>query len=179
MPRGRCSPSDVEVAQNIAFGIIAAVMIVGGDPRRHHQQRRARRAVRWWSCWPASAAQYLLLAAEFVAVTQILVYIGAVIVLFLFGIMLTRAPIGRDARPRQRAALGIGVAVALVLLGVLAYVLIDGFARADARPSTVAGPDHGAGHRLDLRDLPGAVRGRCRSLLLAALIGAIVLARKD
>ena len=38
-----------------------------------------------------AAAQYMLLAAEFVAVTQVLVYIGAVMVLFLFGIMLTRA----------------------------------------------------------------------------------------
>ena len=34
--------------------------------------------------------QYILLAAEFVAVTQVLVYIGAVMVLFLFGVMLTR-----------------------------------------------------------------------------------------
>ena len=50
------------------------------------------------------AAQYILLAAEFVAITQVLVYIGAIVVLFLFGIMLTRAPIGQDARPRQRAA---------------------------------------------------------------------------
>ena len=37
------------------------------------------------------AAQYILAAAEFVAVSQVLVYIGAVMVLFLFGIMLTRA----------------------------------------------------------------------------------------
>ena len=41
-----------------------------------------------------SAAQFMLLGAEFVGVTQILVYIGAIVVLFLFGIMLTRAPIG-------------------------------------------------------------------------------------
>src|SRR6476659_5339807 len=39
-----------------------------------------------------AAAQYILLGAEFVAWVQVLVYIGAVIVLFLFGIMLTRAP---------------------------------------------------------------------------------------
>ena len=44
-----------------------------------------------------AAAQFILLAAEFVAVTQVLVYIGAIVVLFLFGIMLTRAPIGGDA----------------------------------------------------------------------------------
>ena len=40
------------------------------------------------------AAQYVLASAEFVAVTQVLVYIGAVMVLFLFGVMLTRARIG-------------------------------------------------------------------------------------
>src|SRR5712691_1189512 len=39
-----------------------------------------------------AAAQYILLIAEFVAWVQVLIYIGAVIVLFLFGIMLTRAP---------------------------------------------------------------------------------------
>ena len=37
---------------------------------------------------------YLLLQAEFVAITQFLVYIGAIVVLFLFGIMLTQAPLG-------------------------------------------------------------------------------------
>jgi ferredoxin len=41
------------------------------------------------------AAQYILLGAEFVAVTQVLVYIGAIMVLFLFGIMLTRASSAR------------------------------------------------------------------------------------
>ena len=41
------------------------------------------------------AAQYVLLAAEFVASAQVLVYIGAIIVLLLFGVMLTRAKIGR------------------------------------------------------------------------------------
>ncbi|MFM7879077.1 MAG: NADH-quinone oxidoreductase subunit J, partial [Acidimicrobiaceae bacterium] len=41
-----------------------------------------------------AAGQYILLAAEFVAITQVLVYIGAVMVLFLFGTMLTRARIG-------------------------------------------------------------------------------------
>ena len=39
-----------------------------------------------------AAAQYILLAAEFVAWVQVLIYIGAIVILFLFGIMLTRAP---------------------------------------------------------------------------------------
>ncbi len=43
-----------------------------------------------------SAAQYILLLAEFVAWVQVLIYIGAIVVLFLFGIMLTRAKLGDD-----------------------------------------------------------------------------------
>ena len=42
-----------------------------------------------------AAAQYILLVAEFVAWVQVLIYIGAVIILFLFGIMLDA---GTDAR---------------------------------------------------------------------------------
>ena len=39
------------------------------------------------------AAQYFLLGAEFIGTAQILIYLGAIVVLFLFGIMLTRAPL--------------------------------------------------------------------------------------
>ncbi len=42
----------------------------------------------------ALAGGYLVLTAEFVAWVQVLIYVGAIIVLLLFGIMLTRAPIG-------------------------------------------------------------------------------------
>ncbi|HJQ78260.1 MAG TPA: NADH-quinone oxidoreductase subunit J, partial [Acidimicrobiia bacterium] len=43
-----------------------------------------------------TAGLFLLLSAEFVAWVLVLVYIGAVVVLFLFGIMITRAPTGVD-----------------------------------------------------------------------------------
>ncbi len=42
------------------------------------------------SCFISVAALYIMLSAEFVAIIQILVYVGAVIVVILFGIMLTR-----------------------------------------------------------------------------------------
>ena len=48
----------------------------------------------------------MLLGAEFVGVTQVLVYIGAIVVLFLFGIMLTRAPIGREVNLTADVAAG-------------------------------------------------------------------------
>src|SRR5215217_5194441 len=73
-----------------------------------------------------AAALYLLLAAEFVAVTQILIYIRAVTVLFLFGTMLTRARIGREG-DLDNPYRPVGVLVALLLAGTLGYVLIDTF----------------------------------------------------
>ena len=53
----------------------------------------------WWSRLGAIAGSYLVLTAEFVAWVQVLVYVGAVVVLLLFGLMLTRAPIGASRRP--------------------------------------------------------------------------------
>src|SRR6478672_11084031 len=47
-------------------------------------------------CFGALAGCYLVLTAEFVAWVQVLIYIGAIVVLMLFGAMLTRAPIGRQ-----------------------------------------------------------------------------------
>ena len=102
-------------------------------------------------------ASFLLLGAEFVGITQILVYIGAIVVLFLFGIMLTRAPIGADPKVNNRYWY-VGLVVALPLLGVLGYVLIDAFdddraprARRCRRTAEV--------ERLDLLDVPHPVRG--------------------
>ena len=120
---------------------------------------------------------YLLLGAEFVAWVQILIYVGAIVILFLFGLMLTKAPIGRDTLDNQQRWLG-----ALVGVGVFAGLV---FLIQEAYP--------GAGRR-GVRDVPGHDRrwsARRSSatyvlpfeavsfLLLAALIGAIVLARKD
>ena len=121
------------------------------------------------------AAQYVLLQAEFLGIVQVLIYIGAVIVLFLFGIMLTRAPMRKSAEydNDQRVLAGL---VSLLIFGVLAYLLADEF----------------SGEKLDLvtpTPTTAIADSIFRSyvvafeavsmLLLAALIGAIVLARRD
>ncbi|MFM8903063.1 MAG: NADH-quinone oxidoreductase subunit J, partial [Actinomycetota bacterium] len=83
------------IAQNIGFWIIAATMVVAA--LRVVTTNNVVHAALWLVVVLAGAGgQYILLAAEFVAVTQVLVYIGAVMVLFLFGTMLTRARIGTD-----------------------------------------------------------------------------------
>ena len=85
--------ADLLVAQNIGFAIIAAIMVIGA--LRVVTTSNVVHAALWLVVVLAgAAAQYVLLAAEFVAITQVLVYIGAVMVLFLFGTMLTRARIG-------------------------------------------------------------------------------------
>ena len=74
----------------------------------------------------AVAGCYLLLSAEFVAWVQVLIYVGAVVVLLLFGLMLTKAPIGvsldLDGPPLQRAAAAV-VAVGLAAVVCVAAVL--------------------------------------------------------
>ena len=92
---------DINVALNVGFGIIAFMMIFAA--LCVVTTKNVVHAALWLVLVLAGvAAQYILAAAEFVAVSQVLVYIGAVMVLFLFGIMLTRAQIGRESGLNNR-----------------------------------------------------------------------------
>ncbi|MFE9885311.1 NADH-quinone oxidoreductase subunit J [Streptomyces scopuliridis] len=122
------------------------------------------------------AVEYLLLTAEFIAWVQVLIYLGSVVVLLLFGLMLTKAPIGRspDADSGNRP---VALAVAVVAAVSLVWVVVDAF-----RTTWIDldGPAQGStevtGHFL-FRNwvLPFEALS---VLLLAALVGAIVLSRK-
>ena len=107
-----------------------------------------------------------------------LIYVGAVVVLLLYGLMLTRAPIGRsddlDAGLGQRVLAGV---VAGATAGVLVTVLLSAFADAYVRLPAEGGDGEGLGSAL-FRTwvLPFEVLS---VLLLAALVGAIVLSRRD
>jgi NADH-quinone oxidoreductase subunit J len=163
------------VAQNIGFGVIAALMIVGA--LRVVTTSNVVHAALWLVVVLAgAAAQYVLLAAEFVAVTQVLVYIGAVMVLFLFGTMLTRAKIGSETDLNNKNW-KLGIPVALFLLGTLAYVLIDTFRDEQLPTDAVA---------VNISSVSDSIFQpyllpfwALSFVLLAAAIGAIVLARKD
>jgi|CXWL01.1.fsa_nt_gi NADH-quinone oxidoreductase subunit J len=172
--------SDIEVAQTIGFGVIAALMIAGAL-NVVLSKNVVHAALSLVMVMAGAAAQYLLLAAEFVAVTQVLVYIGAVMVLFLFGVMLTRAKLGKDTDLDNDKGWALGLPISLLLLGVMSYVLIDGFE--DTKISG-SGEEHiGDTANVLLSDrifssyaLPFWALS---FVLLAAVIGAIVLARKD
>jgi NADH-quinone oxidoreductase subunit J len=127
-------------------------------------------------CFGALAGCYLVLTAEFVAWVQVLIYVGAIVVLLLFGIMLTRAPIGRtaDLDSRNRPA---AVIVAIATAAVLVTVVVEGFHTAYAPLEAGGGSAKELGSSI-FRNwvLPFEVLS---ILLLAALIGAIVLSRTD
>jgi NADH-quinone oxidoreductase subunit J len=163
------------VAQNIFFSVMAATMI--GSALKVVTTRNVVHAALWLILVLAGAAgQFLLLGAEFVGVTQVLVYIGAVIVLFLFGIMLTKASMGDDddvnLANRPTAA-----AVGLLLLGIMSYATVD-FWRGKELPRNRA--PQTAEQVSDSIFSDFIVPFEATSvLLLAALIGAIVVARKE
>jgi NADH-quinone oxidoreductase subunit J len=116
-----------------------------------------------------------VLTAEFLAWVQVLIYIGAVVVLMLFGAMLTRAPIGpvQDLDSGNRIVAAVAGLATAGLLGTLVLAAFKG-AYVD-----VHGAEVGDGHVIGVAlfryfVLPFEVAS---VLLLAALVGAIVLTR--
>ncbi|MBL1102691.1 NADH-quinone oxidoreductase subunit J [Streptomyces sp. 205] len=122
------------------------------------------------------AVEYLLLTAEFIAWVQVLIYVGSVVVLLLFGLMLTKAPIGRspDADSGNRPA---ALAVAIAAAAALVWVVVDAFRTTwidldkGVQGATAVTGDSLFRHWV----LPFEALS---VLLLAALVGAIVLSRK-
>ena len=124
----------------------------------------------------AVGVTFLLLGAEFIGWVQILIYVGAIVILFLFGLMLTKAPIGRDTLDNQSR--GLGAVVALLVFVGLVGLINAAFPFGDAvAPPAAPGASATIGEAL-FTDyvLPFEA---VSFVLLAALIGAIVLARKD
>ena len=165
---------------SVFFYLIAAVM-VGAALVVATSRNVVRAALALIVVFAGVAAQFILLAAEFVAVTQVLVYIGAIMVLMLFGIMLTRARIGRDVDATNDHWWS-GVITALLLVGVMAYALVDYYGGdklpADREINSIAGSNTAKGSDSIFAQylIPFEV---VSVLLLAALVGAIVIARKD
>lgn len=125
----------------------------------------------------ALAGCYLVLGAEVVALVQVLVYVGAIVVLVLFALMLTRAPIGRsndlDAPWPQRV---LAAVVGLATAGLLGAVLLTAIGT-----RTIEVDAERAASQPLARSLFGSwvLPFEVLSLLLlAALVGALVLSRE-
>ena len=164
--RGRCSCCSALVAVGSALLVVTTRHLV--------------HAALWLVVTLGALAGLLpVLAAEFVAWVQVLIYVGAVVVLLLFALMLTRAPIGRAAttstgRPAGAGRAGRGRPSGVLLVGDRRRRLPR---RAD-RPRH--GPSSAPPRRLGASAVPTWVLPFevLSVLLLAALVGAIVLSRR-
>jgi len=155
-----------------AFGLLAAAAAVLAVTSRH-----VVHAALWLVVALGSlAGVYLTLGAEIVALVQLLVYVGAVVVLVLFALMLTRAPIGiRDdlvaGRAQRLAAAVAGLATAALVGGVLLVAVSD----RTVQPDETRGRAQPVGEALFAGwALPFELLSL---LLLAALVGALVVSK--
>ncbi len=123
------------------------------------------------------AALYLLLGAEFVAAVQVIIYAGAIMVLFIFVIMLLNA--GTEEKTgHSRVAVIFGYPAVAVLAGILAWMLVRSSRNAPGvQLGAFVGTTKDIAHLL-FRDflLPFEVTS---VLILIAIMGAVVLARRE
>jgi NADH-quinone oxidoreductase subunit J len=160
---------------DLVLGLLAAVSVGAGVLVVTSQQ--VVHAALWLVVSLAALAGcYVVLTAELVAWVQVLVYVGAVVVLMLFAVMLTRAPIGRglelDGSRIGAAVVGLGTAATLVTL------LLQGFGdvRVDLHAQPVGNGEVVGAALFRSWVLPFELLSL---LLLAALVGAVVLTRDD
>ncbi len=132
----------------------------------------------------ALAGLYVLLDAPFTAVTQIIIYAGAIMVLFLFVVMLLNVPREEPAPPNVSALLGptgmrIGVVLSLLLAAEVVWALsrvgIGSFAQGPAATAISSVALIGSG----LFTRHAFAFEATSILILVAMVGAVVLARRE
>jgi NADH-quinone oxidoreductase subunit J len=159
--------------QQVVFGIVAA-LIVFAAVRLVTTRNLVHGALYLLAVLAGAAILFLLFLAEFVAWVQVLVYIGAVVVLLLFGLMLTRAPIGNMALDSQTRPLAAVVSLAIfAITSTIVWKTFKGQKIHFSKPETVATLGQAIFSRYVLPFEIVSV------VLLAALVGAVVLARKE
>ncbi|WP_437494356.1 NADH-quinone oxidoreductase subunit J family protein [Sorangium sp. So ce1014] len=161
-----------------AFFGLASLLVLLGGVATVAARNPIRGAMGLLTSIVGIAGLYLMLSAEFLAAIQILVYAGAVVILFLFVIMLLgpSATSPRDARTAVPRYLGAGV-FAASSIGALA--LVASAAKPGARVLAEApeslGTIEALGHELFTKGIvPFELSG---ALLLVAVVGAVAVAR--
>jgi NADH-quinone oxidoreductase subunit J len=168
----------------VLFFIFAAVC-VGGAINLLAQKHPINSALSLIVVMGSLAVIYLLLGAEFVAAVQVIVYAGAVMVLFVFVIMLLNAGVEERSEHGSRVALVLGVPGLIIGLSIGIWLVshIPGLDQIRIGGPTVMNGTAAFGNpqavgRLLFRDylLPFEVTS---ILILIAIMGAVVLARRE
>ena len=126
------------------------------------------------------AILYLLLGAAFIAAIQILVYAGAIMVLFVFVIMLLNA--GEEVRTNvSRLAKWVGLPLGIFFLAEMAYSLFHEYGSRAAATTGASAPDPQLTQQLSMKlftefVLPFELTS---ILILIAVLGALVLAKRE
>lgn len=120
------------------------------------------------------AVNFALLGADFLAAAQVIIYAGAILVLFLFVVMLLNAPMETTAEERRplQAGLGVGLALVTALGAILLLARLQPAAPADGPAGTVQ-----AFGRLLMGPYLFAFEA-ISVVLLAAMVGALVLVKR-
>jgi NADH-quinone oxidoreductase subunit J len=126
----------------------------------------------------ALAVLYLLLGAEFIAAAQLIVYAGAIMVLFVFTIMLLNAG-AEHGRSRSKMVKFIGIPIFMVFIGILSFLIQSRLP--ETKPVLFGAFTQAGGLEIGRAIfttylLPFEVTS---ILILVAILGAVVLARKE
>ncbi len=153
-----------------------AVMTIGGAAGCAFSRNLIYSAWALLFAFMGVAGLYVFLGADFPAVAQVLIYVGGILVLILFAIMLTKQ-IGEDPRlSNAHLGLPVGAALAVVTVGTLTYMAVMAPWKVVAEPSwEPVSAGLGVAFLTDFL-LPFEVAS---VVLLAALIGAVIIARKE
>lgn len=160
--------------------ILFSIMVLGGGLLVVTQRNLVRAAGALILSLFGVAGLYVLLEAGFFAAVQVLIYIGAIAILIIFAIMLTRRLVeGVESGLNRQWAWALGAAV--VVLGLLVYVINGAWPlglEAGSVPAVPVNTTEALGIALLDREqyvLPFEIAS---VLLLCAMVGAIVIARE-
>ncbi len=156
--------------------VIIAILTIAGAVAAMSLRNLVHCALALVGAFVGLAALYIQLDAQFVGLAQILVYVGAVAILIVFAILLTRS-----GEPSQAASFSAswlaGLAVAVVVFGVLAWTVVH---------STASQREPPPQPEVDVRQIGDALMNKfvlplevVGLLLTAALIGAVIIAMRD
>lgn len=165
------------------FGLLAVITLVGA--LKVVMARSIMHAAFWlFPVFAGVAGFYLLLDAQFLAAIQVLIYIGAILVLIVFAVTLTRNSMDPDDVQHNGLGWPVLLAAILLILALTGAVLVSPWGQAIASldgvtllPNLVVTEVSALGLvLLQSYLLPFEIAS---VLLLAAMVGAIVLARRE
>lgn len=162
--------------EKIVFGILAVIMIISALLMINFT-RVVHMVVSLALVFLSLAGIYILLEAEFVAFVQVLIYAGAVSILMIFGIMMTRHQEDVETLPRGTVSQGLLFFGVVILFGLIAFAIQDSSFETTGALGPIEDNTRAIGELIyTLHVIPFEL---VSVLLTVAFIGAIVLTKRE